>query len=250
MLALKGHSAFPPGGTVPTFPPYRLALTLAFILALTGSSLAFDANQFFTPLRMSISIEGSLAHFSDRLNQTGWIQAWNLGARFSLLPFGVLRFARCSGYCDGVLEIEVEPVFERFNTQRQIFAGLGIGARYYLTYFEYGRFVPWVEASIAPGGTDLNIGRKSNQTRLRGPFMNLIQAGAGVSYFVTDRNAVCVGLRAQHISNAGLNGSNVNYSLNTPLGAVLGVSRYFQPQPRKAFATVANSKVCRRFGDA
>jgi hypothetical protein len=35
--------------------------------------------------------------------------------------------------------------------------------------------------------------------------MNLTQAGVGVSYFVTERGAVCAGLNAQHISNAGFN---------------------------------------------
>ena len=43
--------------------------------------------------------------------------------------------------------------------------------------------------------------------------MNLIQAGVGESYFVNERVAIYVGLQAQHISNARLNGSNKNYAL-------------------------------------
>ena len=39
------------------------------------------------------------------------------------------------------------------------------------------RFVPWMNASIAPGGTDLRMGSSVSETRLSGPFMNLIQAG-------------------------------------------------------------------------
>ena len=147
--------------------------------------------------------------------------------RFSLMPFAVTRFNKCHGYCDGALELGIEPVFERFVPERQKFAGLGIGFRYYLVHLEYGRVVPWIDASIAAGYTDLNIGRVSNQTKLTGPFMNLIRAGIGGSYCVTDNAALYVGLRAQHISKAGLNGSNRNYALNTPFGMVIGGSWYF-----------------------
>jgi hypothetical protein len=77
-------------------------------------------------------------------------------------------------------ETRMRPLrFERFVLERQNFAGLGVGFRYYLLHFEYGRFVPWLDASIAPGYTDLNIGRVSNETKLTGPFMNLIEAGVG-----------------------------------------------------------------------
>jgi hypothetical protein len=87
--------------------------------------------------------------------------------------------------------------------------------------------VPWINASIAPGGTDLRIGSRVSETRPCGPFMNLIQAGVGISYFVTERSAVYAGLNAQHISNARLNASQDNFALNTPIGVVLGMSWYF-----------------------
>lgn len=209
-----------------------IVLAIAFIaisatIARSGDDAwAFDADSVFTPWKKSASIEASFAHFGIHLGESGWVQAWNVGARFSLLPLGVTRFNHFSGYCDGALELGVEPVFERFVPERQNFAGLGLGFRYYLVHFEYGRFVPWIDASIAPGYTDLNIGRVSNETRLTGPFMNLIEAGVGGSYFVSDNTAVYVGLRAQHISNAGLNGGNRNFALNTPFGMVIGVSFY------------------------
>jgi hypothetical protein len=57
--------------------------------------------------------------------------------------------------------------------------------------------------------------------------MNRIQAGVGVSYFVTEGSAVYAGLNAQHISSAGLNASQDNFALNTPVGVVLGMSWYF-----------------------
>jgi hypothetical protein len=56
--------------------------------------------------------------------------------------------------------------------------------------------------------------------------MNLIQAGVGVSYFVDNRLAIYFGLQARHISNAGLNGRNQNYALNTAESFVLGGAWY------------------------
>lgn len=200
----------------------------------TDDSWAFDADSVFTPWQSSVSFQGSLAHFGIHLGQTGWVNAWNVSGRFSLLPFGVTRFNRLpffdrfsfSDYFDGALEVGVGPEFERFVPMRQNFAGLSIGITYFLLHFEYGRFVPWIDASIAPGYTDLNIGKVSNETLLTGPFMNLIEAGIGGSYFVSDRIAIYAGLNAQHISNAGLNGTDRNFALNTPLGVVMGVSWY------------------------
>jgi hypothetical protein len=54
--------------------------------------------------------------------------------------------------------------------------------------------------------------------------MNLIQAGVGGSYFVNNHIAIYLGLQAQHLSNAGLNGSNQNYALNTVESVGFGVS--------------------------
>lgn len=58
--------------------------------------------------------------------------------------------------------------------------------------------------------------------------MNLIQAGVGESYFVNNHTALYLGLQAQHISNAGLNGGNRNYALNTVESVVVGVSWYMR----------------------
>jgi hypothetical protein len=108
------------------------------------------------------------------------------------------------------------------------FGGLGLVLRYYFVHFRYGPLVPWIEAGIAPGGTDLKIGKVSNETRLTGDFMNRIKGGIGVSYFISENAAAYVGLQAQHLSNAGLNGSNRNYSLNTPTSFAIGASWFLR----------------------
>jgi hypothetical protein len=202
-----------------------LFATAFAIVAASHGVFAFDIDRVLTKDTKVVSVEGALAHFGSRLNNgLGYVQAWNLGARFSLLPFGVTRIRRVGGMFDGAVEIGIEPTFERFNTVHQNFAGLGLDVRYYLVRLRRGRLVPWIKASIAPGGTDLRMGRSVSETRLTGPFMNLIQAGVGISYFVTERSAVYAGLNAQHISNAGLNASQDNFAVNTSVGVVSGIS--------------------------
>lgn len=203
-----------------------LAIAVAFFLGLASSASAFEAETVFAPWTKAISFETAFAHFGPRLNDSGYVQAWNLSGRFSLLPFGITRFKHLSGVLDGAVDISVGPTFERFNNQRQNFGGLAFGFRYYLLHFHYGRMVPWIGVSVAPGGSDLRIGTKEAENRLTGPFMALIQAGAGASYFFSDRTSLYVGLQAQHLSNASLNGSLRNFDLNTPLGIVIGIERF------------------------
>ena len=209
-------------------PSYNAGPARVLPLALGSPVLvAFNPDQVFTPWAKVVSLEATFTHFGSRLaNGDAVVQAWNLSGRFALVPFGVTRLKFLAGVLDGALEIGLEPTFERFNTEHQNFGGFGLHLRYDLLHFRWGPLVPWIDASIAPGGTDLRIGRVSDETRLDGPFMNLIQAGVGESYFVNNHAAIYLGLQAQHISNAGLNGSNRNYSLNTVEGVVLGVSWY------------------------
>ncbi len=207
-----------------------LAIITVSIPLLIGTPMpacAFDPDDVFSPWTKVVSVEAGFAHFGSRLsNGDAVVQAWNLSGRFSLLPLGTLRPKYLGGIFAGAPEVGLEPTFERFNTQHQNFGGFGLQLRYYFLHFRWGPLLPWIDASIAPGGTDLKIGRMRNETRLNGPFMNLIQAGIGESYFVTDRAAIYFGLQAQHISNAGLNGSNRNYALNTVEGVVIGFSWY------------------------
>lgn len=212
-------------------PLVRIALCAA-VSILTISSApkpagALDPDQTFAKWTKVVSIEAAFAYFGAHLNnQHAIVQAWNLSGRFSLVPFGVTRFNFLGGALDGAAEIGLEPTFERFETERQNFAGLGLHLRYNLIHFRWGPLIPWIDALIAPGGSDLRIGTVSNGTRLTGPFMDEIQAGIGESYFVSDNAAIYAGLQAQHFSNGGFNGGNRNFSLNTPAGLVIGVSWY------------------------
>lgn len=212
-------------------------LALVFVTAFTArAAFAGDPSSTLDFDRWVISGESTVAHFGSRLNDRA-IQAWNLSVRFSLLPFGITRWHRFHGIANGALEIGLEPTFERFAVRHHTstapkagfanYEGAGPVLRYYLLHFRYEALVPWIEAGIAPGGTDLKIGRERNETRLTGPFMNRIKGGAGVSYFLSTSVAAYVGLQAQHLSNAGLNGPDRNYALNTPISFAVGGSWFF-----------------------
>lgn len=90
-----------------------LTLALASALLLQAPGLGTDPDYVLETSRWVISGEGTVAHFGARLNDRA-IHAWNLLARFSLLPFGVNHLQVLRGILDGDLEIGLEPRFERF----------------------------------------------------------------------------------------------------------------------------------------
>jgi Lipid A 3-O-deacylase (PagL) len=214
----------------------RLAWTLllaVLLLALGSDAAAFDADSVFAPMSKAVSVEGGLTHFSTGRLDSGYINAWNVGARVALLPFGVIHNRRLlHGKLDGALEVGLQPAFDRFNTVHQDWAGVLLELKYYLVRFSYGPFVPWIAGAIGPGYSDLNIGHVADDNKLKGPFMAVILGEVGVSYFIDEDKSLYAGLEAQHVSNAGLNGDEdgkaTNLSINTPSGMVVGFSWFFR----------------------
>ncbi len=182
----------------------------------------------------AVSVEGAIARYTSGRLAGGYINAWNVGARISLMPFGVIHNRRIlDGWMDGALELGLEPAFERFNTVHQNYVGVLAEARYYFVRLHYGPFLPWIGAAIGPGYSDLNIGRVDDDNKLTGPFMALIKGEAGVAWLVDNRTVLYAGLEAQHVSNGSLNGkesngATTNLSLNTPWGLVVGCSWVFR----------------------
>jgi hypothetical protein len=212
---------------------WPLLIAAVALLACASSVAAFDPNETFVARTKVVSAEGALANYTNGRLAGAFINAWNVGARFSILPFGVIHASGfLHGALDGAFEVGLEPTFERFNSVHQNFAGLLLELRYHLVHLRYGPFVPWIGASIGPGYSDLNIGHPINDNVLKGPFMALIKGEIGVSCFIDDQRAIYVGLQAQHVSNATLNGSEdgvtTDASLNTPWGMVVGFSWFFR----------------------
>ncbi len=209
-------------------------LLAAGIAVLSGFSAASasDADEAFAPMAKVVSAEGTIVRFSSNRLNGGFINAWNVGARFSLLPFGVVHLPARLRPLDGAFEVGLEPTFERFNTQNQNFVGVLAEARYHFVNLGYGPFVPWIGGGIGPGYSDLNIGTVHDDSKLTGPFMAMIKGEIGVSCFIDSWRSVYAGLEAQHFSNSELNGrertSTTNQSLNTPWGMVVGFSWFFR----------------------
>jgi hypothetical protein len=94
-----------------------ILLTAGFLLLLPApSAAAFDAEAAFRPMSKAVSVEGGLERFTSGRLAGAYINAWNVGARLSLFPFGVIHGPRMlHGTLDGALEIGLEPSFERFQ---------------------------------------------------------------------------------------------------------------------------------------
>jgi len=214
--------------------PLSSIFLLAGLMLLTVSARAadFDPDQAFRKWGKAVSMEGAVAHFSTGRLDSGYINAWNVGVRVSSFPFGVIHSRFLHGDLDGAFEVGLEPTFERFNTVHQNFAGVELELRYYLVRLRYGPFVPWIGGAIGPGYSDLNIGHVQDDNKLTGPFLALIKGEVGIAYFIDSQRDLYVGLEAQHLSNAGLNGNEggnpTNFSINTASGVVVGFSWLFR----------------------
>ncbi len=202
------------------------------LLAVPFKAVAFEADNAFQPMTPVVSGEGFLIRYQSGRLAGAYINAWNVGARISLIPFGVSHNRFLHGAMNGALELGLEPTFQRFNSVHQNFAGVLAEAKYHLLGLSWGHFVPWVGAAIGPGYSDLNIGHVLDDTKLEGPFMALIMGEGGLEYFIDGHKAIYVGIVGQHVSNSALNGkdhgSSTNVSINTPWAMVAGFSWFFQ----------------------
>jgi lipid A 3-O-deacylase len=199
-----------------TKPIRWITATLALLLAAAAPAWAFDAEETFKKGTFVISPEGTYGwHFNDEhLRHETHLEFYDVGARFSLLPFGPLGRGH---FWYGALEVGLEPLYQHYTTPKQAFwAGLSAVARYH--FLSLGRFVPYVELAGSAGGTDLDI------PEIRSAFAFLLFGGVGASVFVSDKTALYVGYRYQHVSNGNTSQPNRGFEANVVVG---GLSFYF-----------------------
>src|SRR5262249_37924266 len=138
----------------------------------------------------------------------------NLTPRVSYLffsPFG-------SGWLRSAFEPGLEGWFQQYLSPESASAqGLKLPARYH--FIGLGRLVAHFEGTAGAGGTSLKV------PEINSTFTFVLEAGAGLSYFVTDEVAINAGYRFQHISNGHT--SNPNRGFNSDSG-VIGVSFFFK----------------------
>ncbi len=197
-------------------PRVRLAVVALLALLMASPALAFDPAQTFHQGAFVISPEagyGQQFNLEDKHVFTG-LEFVNAGLRFGWLPFSPVG----PGPLHGSFEVGLEPVYQRYlDPVDAFFAGMGVTLRYHL--LSLGRFVPYVEAAAAAGGTDLKV------AEINSDFTFMLWAGAGLSYFLTDRTAVYGGYRYQHVSNGNTEVRNRGFESHT---GVAGVSFFFE----------------------
>jgi opacity protein-like surface antigen len=191
-----------------------IILAVGVTLALTAPAVAFEPELVFQRGALVASVDGGGGEQSNLRGGTQTdLSLWYAGARLGLLPFGITG----PGPIRGAFEIGLGPIYQQYTEPVEAFyAGLAAVLRYHFT--SLGRFVPYVEAAGAAGGTNLNI------REIDSDFAFWLAAGAGAAVFVTNRAAIYAGYRLVHVSNANIDKPNSGFEAHT---AVAGVSFYF-----------------------
>jgi len=137
----------------------------------------------------------------------------NVTPRLSLLPWDPIG----SGFWKGSVETGLEPWFQYYLEPKTATAeGLKGAVRYH--FLSASPIFPYVEVTAGAAGTNLEV------QEIRSSFTFVLEAGVGVSYFVTPGVALTVGYRFQHISNGNVESPNRGFNSDS---GTLGVSFFF-----------------------
>ncbi len=133
--------------------------------------------------------------------------------RVSVLPLDPLgqRFWR------GSLETGLEPFLQIYPKQEATAEGLKLAFRYH--FLAASPVFLYVEVLGGPAGTSLKV------REVRSDFTVVLEAGAGLSYFLVEGVALTAGYRFQHISNGNTERPNRGFNSDTGL---VGVSFFFR----------------------
>ncbi len=188
----------------------------AVLLVTVGSASAYDPEVVFAKgtTVFGLQIGGGAANNIEGQRTVSDISFLTATPRIShlfLAPFG-------SGLLRSAVEPGLEGWFQYYLSPKGATAeGLKLAMRYHLIGF--GRLVPYLEITAGAGGTSLRV------REIDSAFTFVAEAGAGVSYFITDTVALNAGYRFQHISNGHTSDPNRGFNSDTGIG---GVSFYFK----------------------
>jgi hypothetical protein len=186
------------------------------VLSLARSAPAYDPEATFArgTTILGLQIGGGAANNVEGHRYVSDISFLTETPRLSYLffsPFG-------SGLLRSAFEPGLEGWFQQYLSPHSATAqGLKLTGRYH--FIGLGRFVPYLEGTAGAGGTSLRV------PEIDSTFTFVLEAGAGLSYFVTDSLALNAGYRFQHISNG--HACNPNRGFNSDSG-VVGVSFHFK----------------------
>jgi opacity protein-like surface antigen len=199
---------------------YGLGLALV-VLATTIAPMAvfaFDAEQEFAQgtKAIGLSFGGGAQNNVENHGRLSGISFVNFNPRFSYFffdPFG-------PGILRGAFETGLEGWFQYYLSPDEATAeGLKLTFRQHLLGLSLGRFVPYLEGTAGMAGTNLKV------LEIDSPFTFVLEAGLGVSYFITPGLAVNVGYRFQHISNGHLFDRNRGFNSDS---GIVGLTWYFK----------------------
>jgi hypothetical protein len=186
------------------------------VLALVCPAVAYDAGGTFArgTMILGLQIGGGATNNTEGHRTVSDISFLTAALRVSCLffpPFG-------SGLLRSAVEPGIEGWFRYYLSPHEATAqGLKLAMRYHLIGF--GRLVPFLAGTAGTGGTSLRV------KEIDSTFTFVLEARAGLSYFVTDTVALNVGYRHQHISNGHTSNPNRGFNSDSGLG---GVSFYFK----------------------
>ena len=194
-----------------------ILLVIALATAPVGAA-AFDAEQEFAQgtKAIGLSFGGGSQNNVENHGKLSGISFVNFNPRFSYFffdPFGpsIVR---------GAFETGLEGWFQYYLSPEEATAeGLKLAFRYHLLGLSVGRFVPYLEGTAGAAGTSLKV------QEIDSPFTFVLEAGIGISYFITPGLAVNVGYRFQHISNGHLYEKNRGFNSDS---GIVGLTWYFK----------------------
>jgi lipid A 3-O-deacylase len=199
---------------------YALGLILLLLAMATAplAASAFDAEQEFPQgtKAVGLSVGGGAQNDVENHDRRSGISFANFNPRLSYFffePFG-------PGILHGAFETGIEGWFQYYLAPNEATAeGLKLALRYHLLGLSLGRFVPYLEGTAGAADTSLKV------REIDSPFTFVLEAGIGVSYFITPGLAVNVGYRFQHLSNGHL--CRKNRGINSD-GGIVGLTWYFK----------------------
>jgi opacity protein-like surface antigen len=190
--------------------------SLVALALLVAPAAAFEPDRTFHEGALLFSVEGGggvQENLQGHPNQTE-LEIWYGGGRLGYLPWGAIG----RGALHGAPELGLEAIYLRYvDPVEAFYAGLAAVGRYH--FLSLGRFVPYLEAGAAAGGTDLEVREIDSE------FAFLLFAGIGASVFVTDSTALYAGYRLLHVSNGNIDSPNRGFEAHT---GVAGISFFFK----------------------
>jgi opacity protein-like surface antigen len=194
-----------------------IAVVLIAGVVTAGPAEAYDPAEVWKKGSWMWSVEGGYGwqfNLEDFRTFTG-IEFVQLGARWSLLPFGI---SGAGSFLKGAFEAGVEPMFMYYTEPSAAYwAGAALLAKYH--FLALGRIAPYLELGGAFGATDLKV------REIDSSYAFLLLGGVGASYMLTDTYAVYAGYRYTHNSNGNTDSPNRGFESHT---GVIGFSVFLK----------------------